>query len=278
MTARAESLRGFSLLELLVAMSMMIVVSSCLYGSLKMGFEAKRTALAAVEPDSTALQVLELIKDDLRGTLPPTGTFANSFVATDSHLGQDEDTDSLIFFTTNVFGGKTTLPAGMSKVELMLEDNEQGYNYRLVRKVTTNLLSPKDVEPEEQVLCRSVKSLNFRFYDGNDWLDEWDSATDANAVPLAVEVDLKIAYDDTKAKGASSVLTRSDKVVTTGETREYKFRRLVESFPIPCGGEAVTATSATSTDTSGSSETSGSGTSGGGTSGGGTSGGGTSGS
>jgi general secretion pathway protein J len=269
MISRTGRYRGFSLLELLVAMSLMIVVSSCLYGSLKMGFEAKRTALVAVEPDSAALQVIELIKDDLRGTLPPIGTFANSFVGTDSRLGQNEDTDSLLFFTTNVVASKTSLPAGMSKVELMLEQNEQGDNYRLVRKVTTNLLSPREVEPEEQVLCRSVKSLNFRFYDGNDWLDQWDSATDANAVPLAVEVDLKIAYDDSKAKGASSVLSRSDKVLTTGEIREYKVRRLLEAFPIPCGGEAVvtTTTSSTeSTDTGGGTDTSGG--TGGGTGGG----------
>jgi prepilin-type N-terminal cleavage/methylation domain-containing protein len=254
MTARTGPLHGFSLLELLVAMSLMIVVASCLYGSLYMGFNAKRTALVAVEPDSVALTVIDLIKQDLSGTLAPTGTFANSFVGTDSRFGQD-DTDSLTFFTTNVFGGKTTLKAGMSKVELILEDNEQGDNYRLVRKVTNNLLSPKEVDPEEQVLCRSVKSLNFRFYDGNDWVDEWDSGVDANSVPLAVEVDIGIAYDDSKAKGASSVLSRSDRLLTSGKAKEYKTRRLIEKFPIPCGGEAAVATSTTSTDTSGGGST-----------------------
>jgi hypothetical protein len=70
-------------------------------------------------------------------------------------------------------------------------------------------------------------------------------------VPLAVEVDIKIAYDDSKAKGASSVLSRSDRIVTTGETKVYKVRRLVEAFPIPCGGEAVVATSTTSTGSTG---------------------------
>ena len=260
MTPRTRPTRGFTLLELLVAMLLMVVVASCLYSSLSIGFNARRVALIAVEPDTAAMGVIELIKQDLYGTLSPVGKFAGSFVGTDSRFGQD-DTDSIVFYTTNVYGGKTSLPAGMSKIELVLEDNEDGDNYRLVRKVTTNLLSPTDVVPDEQVLCRSVKSLNFQFYDGNDWVDAWDSTTDANSLPLAVKVDIKIAYDDSRASGAASVLSRSDRIVTSAKQKEYKVRRLVEAFALPCGGTAVTSGTTTTT-------TSGSGTTGGTTGGG----------
>ena len=93
-------------------------------------------------------------------------------------------------------------------------------NYRLVRRITTNLLSPRVIEPEEQVLCRNVKSLNLRYFDGDSWLEEWDSTADANSLPLAMEIDIQVLYN------------------TNGSNKEPQTRRLTQSFAIPCGGAA----------------------------------------
>jgi type II secretion system protein J len=247
---------GFTLLELLAAMCLMVAVGACLYTSLYTAFTSRRSALIAVEPDTAALNVIELIKQDLYGAMPATGTLAGSFIGTDSRFGAD-DTDSVEFYTTSVYDGNTGLLGGVAKVELLLEDNERQDNYRLVRKVTTNLLSPKEVEPEEQVLCRNVASLNFRFYDGNDWVDGWDSTEDANSLPLAVEVDIKIAYDDSRASGSASVLSRNDQINSVTTPKEYKLRRLVEAFAIPCGGQAPASTTSSSSGTTGGSSSGG---------------------
>jgi len=73
--------------------------------------------------------------------------------------------DSLEFYTTHIYADEDQLAGGLGKIELLLdEDNDEDFEgdregYRLMRKVTTNLLSPKTVESEEQVLCRYVKSL-----------------------------------------------------------------------------------------------------------------------
>ena len=112
----------------------------------------------------------------------------------------------------------------MSRIRSALEadddDNAARDSYRLVRKVTTNLLSPKEVDPEEHVLCRNVMSLNLRYFDGDSWLDEWDSTEDANSLPKAVEVDIEIA----------------NRVRRSSE--EMERRRLLQSFAIPCGVSA----------------------------------------
>ena len=42
----------------------------------------------------------------------------------------------------------------------------------LVRRVTTNLLSQVQVEPQEEVLCRGVRALNFRYFDGTACLHD----------------------------------------------------------------------------------------------------------
>ncbi len=245
---------GFTLLELLVAMSLMVVVSSCLYSALYTGFRAYRSAQTAVDPTSAAINVIELVKQDIAGVLPPGGTLAGAFIGTDSGGLKGVDADSLEFYTTHIYvddtrlNGRTTtatttpLVGGIGKVALLLEEDDEKKDgtYLLLRQVTTDLLAPKQMDPEEQVLCRNVVSLNFRYFDGTGWVDSWDSTTDANSLPLAVEVDLQIGHKDKYSK-------------------ELQKRRLVQSFVIPCKTETTesdttgTSTSGTSTSKTGSS-------------------------
>jgi len=246
---------AFTLLELIVAMSLMVVVSSCLYTALYTGFRAYRSAQAAVDPTSAAINVIELLKQDIGGVLPPGGTLAGAFIGTDSGGLKGVDADSLEFYTTHVYvddtqlNGRTTtttpLVGGIGKVALLLEEDSEKKDgtYLLLRQVTTDLLAPKQMEPEEQVLCRNVVSLNLRYFDGTGWVDSWDSTTDANSLPLAVEVDLQIGHKDKYSK-------------------ELQKRRLVQSFAIPCKTETTesettgTSTSGTSTSKTGTTSTS----------------------
>jgi prepilin-type N-terminal cleavage/methylation domain-containing protein len=250
---------AFTLLELLAAMSLMVVVSACLYTALYTSFRAYRTAQAAVDPTATALNVIELLKQDITGALPPGSHLAGAFIGTDSGGIKGVDADSLEFYTTNVYAAdmqmqlsgltttttttstsNTPLVGGIGKVALLLEEDTETKDgtYLLLRQVTTNLLAPNTVQVDEQVLCRDVVSLNFRYFDGSNWLDDWDSTADANSLPRAVEVDLEVA--------------RHDKY-----SRELQKRRLLQSFVIPCQTESAdtsgTSTSSSTSKSSGSS-------------------------
>ncbi len=219
--------RGFTLLELLVAMVLMVVTASCLYTALYTGFRAHRSAALAVEPTSRAINVIELLKQDIYGVLPPGSGVAGAFIGTDSAGLKGVEADSLEFYTTHVYADSDQLTGGLGKIELLLEeDADSDYGgYLLIRRVTMNLLAPKAVEAEEQILCRNVVSLNLRYFDGEGWLDEWDSTADANSLPRAVEIDVQIAHNGgTVRNGARS--NRS--------AEEPQKRRLVQSFVIPC--------------------------------------------
>jgi len=228
---------GFTLLELLVAMSLMVVVAGSLFTALHTGFTARRSALAAVEPTSQALNAIELLKQDIIGVIPIDGALAESFIGASGRDGEGMDADYVAFYTTQVYGDEDELIGGVGKIELELEEDtdDDRENYRLMRKITRNLLSPRDVDPEEQVLCRNVTSLNLRYFDGDSWLDTWDSTADANSLPLAMEVEIQVAY---RVEGGV-------------KTQKNQTRRLVQSFAIPCGGEALTTTEAETTTTTG---------------------------
>ena len=234
--------KAFTLLELLVAMTLMVVTAACLYTALYTGFRAKRSALLAVEPTSFAVNAIELIKQDMYGVLPLGGTLAGSFLGTNAQDTKGLDTDSLEFYTTHIYADSDELVGGLGKIELLLEDDDDDdlhikrEGYRLTRKVTTNLLSPKTVDAEEQVLCRNVQSLNLRYYDEEDgWLDEWDSTADANSLPLAMEIDIQVLHNGTNKNQAT----------------EPQARRLTQCFAIPCGGAQQESETESTTGTSG---------------------------
>ncbi len=235
---------GFTLLELLVAMVLMVVVASCLYTALYTGFRARRSALQAVEPTLQALNAIELLKEDILGVVPPgdSNSLVGAFVGEDSGGVKGVDADSIEFYTTHVYADDDSVSGGIGKITLLLdeedvEDRQSNYTtYKLVREVTTNLLARKEPKPVEQVLCRDVVSLNFRYYDGEDWVDEWDSSEDSNSLPQAVEVDIEVAFHLQSG--------RRDK----NSREKPETRRLVQSFVVPCEAAEET-TSETSSGT-----------------------------
>ena len=219
MARRSAKQEAFTLIELLVAMTLMVVAASCLYTALYTGFKARRSAMSAVGPTSLAINAIELLKQDIHGVLPPTGVLAGAFLGIDSYGANGVDSDSLEFYTTQIYAGDDFPAGGLGKIELALEEDtdEDRENYRLVRRVTSNLLPPRAIDPDEQVLCRNVTSLNLLYFDGNGWVDDWDSTADANSLPLAVQIDIKIANNTINGAGVPQE------------------RRLVQSFAIPCG-------------------------------------------
>jgi len=219
MACRRAKQEAFTLLELLVAMTLMVVAASCLYSALYTGFKARRSALSAVEPTALAINAIELLKQDIYGVLPPTGVLAGAFLGIDSIGANGMDSDSLEFYTTHIYADENHPTGGLGKIELALEEDtdDDRENYRLVRRVTSNLLPPRTIEAEDQVLCRNVTSLNLSYFDGEGWVEEWDSTADANSLPLAVQIDIKIANR------------------TISGTSVPQERRLVQSFAMPCG-------------------------------------------
>ena len=95
--------KAFTLLELLVAMTLMVVIAASLYTALYTGFRAKRSALLAAEPTSLAINAIELIKQDTYGVLPLGGALASSFIGTNLRDTKGMDIDSLEFHTTHIY-------------------------------------------------------------------------------------------------------------------------------------------------------------------------------
>ena len=183
-------------------MGLMVVAAACLYSSLGTAFKTKKIAERNLNPLEDAQAAMELMMQDLRGAAEPNSTLTGDFVGTNERSGTSIDADSLSFYSTNhqINGDTDRITCGIGKIELLLEEPTLNVaarklqtvkTYNLVRRVTDNILAD-DGESVDEILCRHVRSLNFRYYDGESWRDEWDSSESFDIVPLAVEVTLEL--------------------------------------------------------------------------------------
>ena len=214
--------RAFTLLELLVALSMAAIIAGSLYSSLRIGFRARTMAEAQVEPIRTAELATGLLRADFESARPADNPLDDNNTLAGPFIGQDTtgDTglaaDTVEFFTLGnptdaltvgastaapsrpaaMATGAVPAPAGEARkvsIGLVSYPGAGGVTEQvLVRRVTTNLLAQVAVEPIEEVLCRGVRSLNLRYHDGLMWQDSWDSTQLENNIPTAVELTIEL--------------------------------------------------------------------------------------
>ena len=211
--------RGFTLLELLIALAMAAALILPLYQTLRTAYKAKASAEAAMIPSRTSELAMEFLRMDIESALPPapnspgyatdsTSTaavapaastssttpvsLAGSFIGLDSQDDRGHNGDDLTFYTTSDGPEHVAGDGEIKMVELTILVPPGTGDHVLVRRVTRNLLAPQAVVPDDEVICRHVASFNLRYYDGTDWQDSWDSTRQTNELPVAVEVTLEL--------------------------------------------------------------------------------------
>ena len=192
MTGLTRKAEAFTLLEMLVATAMTAVLAGSLYATLYVCFKARRTALSAVENVRKASLAVEFLGTDLRSAVVPNGILAGLFLGASAVNSFGRDSDALSFYCTAAGSDDEEGRCDLRKVEFACQEVDGGEGMVLLRRVTANLLTTTVQDPLEEVLCRDVRSFGLRYFDGMEWLDDWDSSTQDNALPLAVEVALEL--------------------------------------------------------------------------------------
>jgi type II secretion system protein J len=201
---------GFTLLELLISMTIVAVLAVLLASSLAIAFKTRSVAEKSVETSRSAEMVMEFLRADLQCALPPSrGKFAGSFSGTDGTDERGNEADDLVFYTT---APSPLHPEGangeIKQIEITsyLPDNGITTSHMLVVRTLNNLLSGSVQEnPDEEVLLRNVYGFNVRYFDGTDWQDNWDSGQYDKSLPQAVEVALSLETPDKNPDGSPHI-------------------------------------------------------------------------
>ncbi|QNN25218.1 prepilin-type N-terminal cleavage/methylation domain-containing protein [Planctomycetales bacterium ZRK34] len=207
---------GFTLLEVLVALVILSTVMLSLAAALSAGMRAQRAADRAVDRARPDTMLANVIRGDVEAIVPPTGLLAASLLGeqatTTGELGP-----TLTFVTEiglreinyegldiNTRGGLSVDRAGeaqrpvrsdLVEIEYALELEDTGSNFKLVRNVRRNLLTEtiEDDHIQQQTLLEGVCDFMLRYYDGTSWLQAWDSGSEDNQLPQAIEFDIQRA-------------------------------------------------------------------------------------
>lgn len=214
---------GFTLLELLTAMSMMVVLAASLFSSLYIAFKAKESADRAVGPVRQSRIIMKLLQQDIEAALPPTGTLAGDFQGIDGLDNRGRSSDNLWFFTTNYQQFHQGAASDIVHVELLLTPSGYDESNMLVRRTAVNLLPSIESKYIEEILCRNVLSFDLSYYDGFDWLNNWDSASLDNSLPKAIQIMLSIQQP------------------TDDPSKDYDIYSVEHIFLLPCSQSVTTS-------------------------------------
>jgi type II secretion system protein J len=229
---------GFTLIELVLAMAMVSMLAASLYAGLHIAYRAKRTAERAVAPVRSAAIAADLVSRDLECALPPNGVLAGPFTGSASAGGSipgGGEADVLDFYSVgeDCPPSQQTQPMqeGIRHVELAVRTDVDPPV--LVRRIDRNLLASAQQQPEEEILCRGVRSFQVRYFDGTTWYDEWDSTANDDSLPLAVQISLELQMDP--AQSASQQVAG---------TNAYRVSRVIQmSCMKPDTGDTTTTNS-----------------------------------
>jgi general secretion pathway protein J len=185
-TARGEA--GFTLLELLIAMTIFGFLSVALVAGLKLGISIWRMSETAAESANRIRKAQGDLSDMIAGAFPLS-------VSDDSgvHVDFDGRANAITLLAPN-----SNIPGGMARITI--GEVGDGDRTALVATLTPELSSRSDIAAEQRVLLPGVQSVAFSYYGTYDpnrapsWLAEW-----RNRAVLPQLVRVRIAFADHKS-------------------------------------------------------------------------------
>ena len=183
---------GFTLIEVLIAVSLTAIVLSSIYGLFTSVFSARERVKVESETAQIGRVLFERLGRELRGAWVPT-TGDKFFLATTDRDGRPE----LRFATAS-----TTLTAtgrgGMAALRYGLQPMTEGQVGRLYLIRSEEPYHLRDrLDSGSYPLTGNVKSVTWRFYGVNGWVESW-SAAQNNALPQLVEMTVILLDKDNR--------------------------------------------------------------------------------
>jgi general secretion pathway protein J len=177
-----HSEQGFTLVEVLLAVSLVAVIAAMVFGGLYLSATAIDQARASAADERFLRSTLQVMAEELGASINlSSGPWLGINAQQD---GQPADT--IAFLSIGQFRS-TDLASETETVRIVYTKDED----RLLRVVRRNLYGLTDDSIDHMNLAVKIRGFNVRYYDRttNGWSDEWDGRA-RNGVPSAVLIEL----------------------------------------------------------------------------------------
>ena len=192
--------KGFTLLEILIAMFIFAVVLSTIYTSYTGTFRIVNETEFQTDIYEMARITLERMHEDLESVYIPENPENSEPEEPASplfeFLGEDKEikgrsADPLRFMSTaHLVFSEEEKASGTAEIAYYVEEGDEGEGFVLYRSDTTPFEEKREEGTGGLVLCDSLVSVNFAYYDDEGEVsDNWDSASDQlNEIPRMVSI------------------------------------------------------------------------------------------
>ena len=189
---------GFTLLEILIAITIFAIVIGLAYASYNATFHITQSAESQTEIYAKARITLERIREDLESYYPGSNHF---FKGTEKTLGENR-ADTLLFTSTAFIKlHPDSLPHGPIFIHYQaVEDPDSGalQLYRTILPLTTEI-SDDEVHKNALLLCDNLTEVLFTYQDiDGEWFDTWgqDETEEADKPPLPIMITVSLRFND----------------------------------------------------------------------------------
>ncbi|MBW1820936.1 MAG: prepilin-type N-terminal cleavage/methylation domain-containing protein [Deltaproteobacteria bacterium] len=198
---------GFTLLEILIAISIFAIIVTTVFGSHNYIFSSAKVVEEDIAAYEMAKSCLSRITDDFQSlhvSLPPEYTPPDSDDEEDPFKITGETADAggesfsrLMFASRAHVSFEKNIQEGIARIVYYVQKSDEN-RYILRRADKLYPYEPFEEKKSDPVLCENVKSLVFKYYDeeGSEY-DTWDSdSTDVDySTPKAIKITLEIGDD-----------------------------------------------------------------------------------
>jgi prepilin-type N-terminal cleavage/methylation domain-containing protein len=196
--------KGFTLIEILIAVLILGIVLSTVYASYTGTFRIIRETGYDAEIYGMARSALDRMSRDLQSAAPWRG--ALTFMTKSYNLGDREFMRLTFRSTAHIAFSNGEIPGGISVIEYGVEEGTEKAGYTLSR--SDSLYRDPDKEaplPGGYLLCDRVEELSYLFYDeaGKEY-DSWNSGGQNEAqmkkAPAAVMIRLSFVNESDRER------------------------------------------------------------------------------
>jgi prepilin-type N-terminal cleavage/methylation domain-containing protein len=192
--------QGFTLIEILIAILILVIVLSMIYASYTTTFRIIKDAGDKNDTYAMARSAMVRIISDLGAISAYKGSF--EFISHPyDELGETEFMGLSFGATSHVAFNNQDVPSGLAMIDYSIE--RDGEEYLLLRSDVLMAASNLDTPEEGFVICERLHSLKFKFYDDTGrGYDTWDSKSEVagqkGMAPSMVSIYLSISNPSDK--------------------------------------------------------------------------------
>ena len=184
-----SSNRGFTLIEILIAVVLLGILSAALYGSYFTVLSARERASEGMEARRELGSTLDLIRREFAASIYNRGDKHIRFIVEDrDNFGKPAS--SLELTTLIPSSGQGRKESGVSSVRYRLVEKDK--NFILTRREQDIFFESGDAKAYPQM--ERISDFLVECYDGSKWVRSWDTALN-NALPKMLRVTVHVIED-----------------------------------------------------------------------------------